>query len=266
MGNALATKSVAKALDILEVICKSDGPLDLHEISRFLDLPSPTAYRLLQTLLEYGFVRQEKTTRKYSSGLKIFELSQSIIARMQFADVAREPLRKLASTTQETVHLAVLDHYEVIYLRKYESAPPTTLYSRIGRRAPAYCTGVGKVLLAYLPESDLSAFLQTVKLERLTENTITDKVALEAELVKIRQQGYAIDNMEHEDGVYCIACPIRGHTGEVIAATSVTAPTFRRALQDMISYLPLVQEEVLAISQELGYVEPERTVYSGKMA
>ncbi len=189
-----------------------------------------------------------------------------MIARMQFTDVAREPLRNLAHTTQETVHLAVLDHQEVIYLRKYESVPPTTLYSRVGRRAPAYCTGVGKVLLAHLPESDLSALLQTVKLERRTQNTITDQAALEVELAKIRQQGYAIDNMEHEDGVYCIACPIRGHTGEVIAATSVTAPSFRHELHDLMSYLPLVQNEVRAISQELGYVEPERTIYSGKMA
>lgn len=260
----MATKSVVKTLDILETICKSDDPLDLQEISRILDLPSSTAYRLLQTLLEYGYVRQEKSSRKYSAGLKIFELSQSMIGRMQFTDVVREPLRNLANTTQETVHLAVLDHYDVIYLRKHESAPPTALYSRVGRRAPAYCTAVGKVLLAYLPESELPTFLQTIELGRFTKNTITDKAALKVELAKIREQGYAIDNMEHEDGIYCIACPIRGHTGEVIAAISVTAPSLRLELDDLTSYLPLVQKEVRAISQELGYVEPERTVYSGK--
>ena len=173
-------------------------------------------------------------------------------------------MRNLASATEETVHLAVLDHHEVIYLRKYESAPPVALYSRIGRRAPAYCTGVGKVLLAYLQDSELTAFLQTIRLERFTKNTITDKAFLQAELAKIRQQDYAIDNMEHEDGIYCIACPIREHTGEVIAATSVTIPSIRLELDALMWYLPLVQKAVRAISQELGYVEPERIVYSGK--
>jgi len=260
----MATKSVVKTLGILEIVCKSDGPLDLQEIGRVLDLPSSTAYRLLQTLLEYGYVRQDKSTRKYSAGLKIFELSQSVIARKQVTAVAREPLRGLARATRETVHLAILDRYEVIYLQKYDSVNPIALYSQVGRRAPAYCTGVGKVLLAHVPGSELEAFLQAVKLERSTQNTITDKAALEMELEKTRQRDYAVDDKEHEDGVCCIACPIRGHTGEVIAAVSVTASTLRLELDELLQHLPLLQKEVRVISQELGYVEPERIVYSGK--
>lgn len=255
---------MVKTLDILETVCKSDGPLDLQEISRMLDLPNSTTHRLLQTLLEYGYVRQDASTRKYSAGLKIFELSQLMIGNIQFLDVAREPLQNLASTTHETVHLAVLDHHEVIYLRKYESAPPLALYSRVGRRAPAYCTGVGKVLLAHLPPSELRAFLGSVRLKQFTRKTITDRAALEVELAQIRQQGYAIDNMEHEDGIYCIACPIREHTGEVMAAISVTAPSLRLKLDDLMSFLPLVQKEVATISQELGYVGPDSAVCNDK--
>lgn len=254
----MTTKSVAKALDILEVICIAGGPLELHEISRKLDLPSSTVYRLLQTLLENGYARQERVSRQYSAGLKIFELSQSIIAGLHFTDFAQEPLQDLANTTLETVHLAVLDHYEVIYLQKYDSYHPVALYSRVGRRAPAYCTGVGKLLLAHLPQSELAAFMQSVTLAPFTQNTITEEAVLEADLAGIRQRGYSIDDMEHEEGVCCIACPVRGHTGAVIAAASITAPSFRQDLDGLLSYLPLLQEKVAAISQELGYVKDQR--------
>jgi IclR family KDG regulon transcriptional repressor len=145
----MTTKSVAKALDILEVVCSSGSALDLRQVSDELDLPSPTVYRLLQTLVKHGYVRQESSTRKYSAGLKVFELSQSVIAGLQFTEIAREPLRRLANETQKTIHLAVLDRAEVIHLQKHVSTDPVALYSRVGRRAQAYCTGVGKLLLPH---------------------------------------------------------------------------------------------------------------------
>ena len=219
-------------------MCSSGTALDLHEVSDALDLPNPTVYRLLQTLVQYGYARQERATRKYSAGLKIFELSQSVITGLQFTEIAREPLRRLANATQETVHLAVLDQTEVIYLQKHESTYPMALYSRVGRRAPAYCTGVGKLLMAYLPETERSAALQSARLSTFTKNTITDRAALETELTQIRHQGYGVDNMEHEDGVYCVACPIRGHTGEVIAAVSITTNSLRLEVEGLLVHLP----------------------------
>ena len=254
----MVTKSVVKALDILEVVCNSGTALDLHEISDALDLPSPTVYRLLQTLVQLGYARQERATRKYSAGLKIFELSQSVIAGLQFTEIAREPLRRLANTTQETVHLAVLDYTEVIYLQKHESTNPVALYSRVGRRASAHCTGVGKLLLAYLPETERAAVLQSARFPTFTKNTITDRAALEAELDQIEHQGYSVDNMEHEDGVYCMACPIRGHTGEVIAAVSITTTSLRQKMEDLMAHLRVLLETVNEISRELGYVEPPK--------
>jgi DNA-binding IclR family transcriptional regulator len=260
----MATKSVAKALNILEVICTAGGPLDLHQISDQLDLPSSTAYRLLQTLMDHGFARQERVSRQYSAGLKIFELSQSVIASLQFTDVAQQPLRDLARTAQETIHLAVLDHYEVVYLQKFDSSPPVALYSRIGRRAPAYCTGVGKLLLAHLPQSERTAYFQSVDLVPFTQKTITEPAVLRAELNRIKELGYSIDGMEHEDGINCIACPVKAHTGEVIAAVSITAPVFRLDLDGLLGHLPLLQEKVAAISRELGYVEPRTTAHGDK--
>ena len=251
----MTTKSVAKALDILEVVCNSSTALDLHLISDALDLPNPTVHRLLQTLMEYGYARQDRETRKYSPGLKIFELSQAVIAGLQFTEIAREPLRRLANATQETIHLAVLDYTDVIYLQKHESNNPVALYSRVGRRASAHCTGVGKLLLAYLPETELAAILQSASFPTFTKNTITDRAALEAELAQIRHQGYSADNMEHEEGVYCIACPIRGHTGEVIAAVSITTTSLRQKMEGLMMHLPTLAATVDQISRELGYVE-----------
>ncbi len=250
----MATKSVAKALDILEVVCRSGTALDLHEVSDALELPSPTVYRLMQTLVEYGFARQDSSTRKYSAGLRIFELSQSVVAGLQFTDIARQPLRHLANTTQETVHLAVLDQAEVIYLQKHMKSDAAALYSRVGRRAQAHCTGVGKLLLAYLPSPERTAFLKSAKLQAFTKNTITDRGDLEAELDQIRHQGYSVDNMEHEEGVYCVACPMRDHTGEVIASVSITTTSLRQDLSELMTLLPLLTETVDGISREMGYV------------
>ncbi len=255
-GYTVATKSVAKALDILEVLCNSGMALDLHVVGETLELPNPTVYRLLQTLVEHGYARQDGETRKYSPGLKIFELSQAVIAALQFTEIARERLQRLARETQETVHLAVLDQAEVIYLQKHESVYPAALYSRVGRKAPAYCTGVGKLLLAHLPEAERAAALQQADLRELTPNTITDKAALEEELAQIRRQGYSVDNMEHEEGVYCIARPIRDHTGEVVAAVSITTTSLRLKLEKLMVHLPTLTATVDEISRELGYVEP----------
>ena len=255
-GYSVATKSVAKALDILEVVCSSGAALDLHEIGDTLDLPNPTVYRLLQTLLEHGYVRQDRETRKYSPGLMIFELSQSVIATLQFTEVAREPLRRLANETRETVHLAVLDQAEVIYLQKHESTYPMALYSRVGRRAPAHCTGVGKLLLAHLSETERAAVLQHTEPQAFTANTITDREALEEELAQIRSQGYSVDNMEHEEGVLCIARPIRGHTGEVIAAVSITTTSLRFQMEELMAHLPALARTTDEISRDLGYVKP----------
>ena len=252
----MATKSVAKALDILEVVCNSGTALDLHVIGEALELPSPTVYRLLQTLVGYGYIRQDGETRKYAPGLRIFELSQSIIAGLQFTEIAQERLQRLAKETQETVHLAVLDQAEVIYLQKHEGTYPAALYSRVGRKAPAYCTGVGKLLLAHLPQAERVAALQQADLQELTSNTITDRAALEEELAQVRRQGYSVDNMEHEEGVYCIACPIRDHTGEVIAAVSITTTSLRLKLEKLMVHLPTLTARVDEISRELGYVEP----------
>jgi DNA-binding IclR family transcriptional regulator len=162
----------------------------------------------------------------------------------------------LANATRETVHLAVLDQAEVIYLQKHESVYPAALYSRVGRKAPAYCTGVGKLLLAHLPETESTAVLQQAELRALTSNTITDRAVLEQELAQIRRQGYSVDNMEHEEGVYCIACPIRDHTGEVIAAVSITTTSLRLQLEKLMVHLPTLTATVDEISGELGYVGP----------
>jgi IclR family transcriptional regulator, KDG regulon repressor len=251
----ITTKSVEKTFDLLEMLCKSDHPLELQEISQLSGLPSPTVYRLLQTLLKLGYIRQKKTSRQYYAGLKIFELSQAVIGKKRLTDVADEYLQNLSALTQETIHLAVLDGAEVIYLQKYESHQPITLYSRVGRKAPSHCTGVGKVLLAFLPQKEQAEFLKTVNLTPYTSHTIIELGAFEQELEKIRSSGYALDNQEHEEGIHCLACPIKNELGEVIAAVSVTTPVFRVSLEKMLTYLPALMQATMDISKEFGYVE-----------
>ena len=174
-----------RVLDVLEAVCLADGPLDLREVSALVELPSPSAYRFLQALVVRGYLRQDAATHKYRPGLKLLELSHEVISRNRLVEVARDPLRRFADLLQETAHLAVLDNDGVIYLLKFHSVQPLELYSRIGRRAPAYCTGVGKVLLAYQPEAFMAEYLINSTRKSFTANTLVDAALLGQELKRV---------------------------------------------------------------------------------
>ena len=242
------SRSTDRVLDVLETVCLADGPLDLREVGALVELPSSSAHRFLQALVARGYLRQDGATHKYRPGLKLLELSHEVISRNRLVEVTRHPLRRFVDVLEETAHLAVLDNDEVIYLLKFHSVQPLELYSRIGRRAPAYCTGVGKVLLAFQPEAFVAQYLSTSTRKSFTANTITDSVLLGQELRRVRSRGYAVDAMEHEPGIQCIACPIFGPEGEVFAAISGTAPAVRLPMERLMHFLPDLQATALTIS------------------
>jgi DNA-binding IclR family transcriptional regulator len=194
--------------------------------------------------------------------LRLFELAYAQINSLSLLTQASPFVTALARQTNETVHLAILDDYEVVYISKEETVHPIRMHSSIGKRAPAHCTGLGKVMLAYLPNEKLEEAAQRRGLARYTERTISSYLELKEHLSTIRRLGYAIDNAEHEENILCVAAPIRDHLGEVVAAISLSIPAVRCDLPQIQSFAPLVCHYADQISYRLGYVS-ERSHLAG---
>jgi DNA-binding IclR family transcriptional regulator len=162
-------------------------------------------------------------------------------------------MEQLAGITNETVHLAVLNNDNVVYLDKIDSKHALRIFSRVGNQAPCYCTGLGKALLAWLSDKEVNKIVKEKKMIKFTETTITSLASFKAELQLVREQGYAIDNQEHEKGIQCIAVPIRNREKAVIAAISITWPEIRNDNERMENYKKLIIDAGQQISKRLGY-------------
>lgn len=220
-------RSVAKALMIIDMLSYAPEGMPLGEIARKIGAPKSTIHGLLSTLCEYGFVEQSSIDGCYKLGVHLFELGMAVADNWDVRKIAAPYIERLLGEMQETIHLVILDNGEVLYIDKRESNQSLRIVSKIGARLPAHCTGVGKVLLAYMPPAEVKTIIERKGLSKYTRNTITDPYLLEKELQKIRHQGYAIDNEEIMDGLRCVAAPIRDHKGDVCAAISISGPAVR---------------------------------------
>lgn len=244
------SRTVDKALRILELLGHEE--LRLVDISAHLKEHKSTVQRLLATLQARGYVRQDEATKRYSVGLKVLQLASLALADMDLREAAREPMQRLRDLTQETVHLAVYDEPQIVYIDKIESTFPIRMYSRVGARAESYCTGVGKALIAFLTDYELERYLQKVTFTRFTPNTIVNAERLREEVARIQTRGYALDLQEHEEGVRCAAAPVFGLDGRVAGSISVAAPAFRMSESDIEELAPAVVETAREISTNLG--------------
>jgi len=246
-------KVLTKTFAVLDVLLEHRSPMSMSEISEKLKYYPSTVHRILDTLKYGGYVEQNPVTQKYQLGLKLLELGMAKLHQIDLVSEAKPYLRELAKKCNETVHLGILEDTNVLYLAKEESSQTIRMISYVGRRAPVHCTGLGKVLLAYLPSTERKKILGKIELSKLTQKTITDKGQFEIELNKIEQKGIGWDREENEKDVQCIAAPIRDYQGRVIAAVSVSSPAYRvnKKNQDHL------QEDLVAtcqkISSRLGY-------------
>ena len=222
--------------------------LSMQNISKKLDLYPSTTHRILDTLKHWGYVEQEPDNQEYQLGLKVLELGMAKLHQMNLVREAAPYLKELVNQCNETAHLGVLEEGDVLYLAKEESSQTIRMCSYVGKRAPLYCTALGKVLLAYLPEGERKKILSRRGLPRLTEKTITDKKELEKELNKVKEQGFALDIGENEKDVRCIAAPIRNYQGKVIAAISISGPAYRVDI-DKQNYL---KEALIEMSKKIS--------------
>ncbi len=248
-----SVQSLVRAIGILDVLAHAGGELGMQEISRETGLHISTVFRLLETLDSCKLVERSRETGKYRLGLKVLAWGTQV---MQATDLRRQAapfLRELNEETRETVHLTVRDGDAAVYLHKFDSPIPLRIYSEIGKRAPLYCTGVGKVLLSAMSQQEKEDWLKRNPLRRFTPTTITDRGRLELELKRINELGYALDNEEHEPHVRCVAAPVSDYTGQVVAAVSVTIPSVRITPQRLPELVQRVKETAGKISTQLGY-------------
>ena len=245
-------KSTQKAFSILEILCDA-GKMSVSELAKRTNLRKSNVHRLLATLTYLGYVEQDPATYKYFPSLKTFEIGSAIVNRLGLQPIVHPFLEGLGKQFHETNNLAVLDRGEVIYIDKVESSESLRMDIKVGRRVPAYCTALGKVLLAHLSESEIEEFLEHQKLIPCTTRTVTSPKELRRTLAQIRAQGYAIDEEEFSEGIRCIATSIQNHNGKVIAAISIAGPSIRMN-DDKLAQLkePLINA-AKEVSKKLGY-------------
>ncbi|HEY2057929.1 IclR family transcriptional regulator [Amycolatopsis sp. NBC_01480] len=243
------SQSLDRALTLLAGLAQ--GAKTLDQLAEEVGVHKTTVLRLLRTLESHHFVRREGT-RYYRLGSALFDLASQALEDRDVRRSSAEALAALNERTGHTVHLATYEDGEVVYIDKYEGRHSVRMYSRIGKRAPLHCTAVGKVLVSAMPRERREALARGIDYVVLTPNTISSPEAYLAELDKVAARGYAVDNAEHEDFIHCVAAPIRGGGGEVLAAASMSVPKV------LLDY-----EGLLALVPELLAATKEASVHSG---
>ncbi len=248
-------QSVDRALQILGILGSKKEGYGVTELSKEIDLNKTSVYRMLSTFVRHGYVEQDVETERYKLGYKVLELSSTLLESIDLRVEAKAFLKELEHFTNEVIHLVVYDRGEVVYIEKLEGNETLRMHSKVGTRAPMHCTSVGKVILAYLPPSEVTKIIEEYKLEKHTINTITDKEVLYDHLIDIRTKGYALDLEENEVGISCISTPIFDRSGKVIAAVSISGPTMRMTNEKMNELKDKMIEISKKISARLGYRE-----------
>ncbi|AHH99843.1 IclR family transcriptional regulator [Kutzneria viridogrisea] len=246
------SQSLDRALTLLRAL--SEGSRTLDELAAVIEVHKSTVLRLLRTLEEHRFVQREGV-RYYRLGTALFDLANRALEDLDVRRAAEPALSELNEETGHTVHLASYEGGEVVYIDKYDSTHPVRMYSRIGRRAPLHCTAVAKVLLSELPETRRREVATAMPYPRLTANTITSPEGYLAELDAVRGRGFAVDNSEHEDFIHCIAAPIRGQRGEVLAAVSLSVPKVFLDYDGLMALVPRLLRAAAAASAECGWTQ-----------
>ena len=244
-------QSILKAFALLRAFRRPDESLTCAELSRRANLPVASGYRLIQTLEEAGAVVRGSRGR-YRPGMLLVHLSQNVEVSTLLQEAAYAELRDLAGRLEVTVHMGVLENGMVNYVAKAGPEKGFAAHTRVGAQLEAYCTGLGKVLLAALPRDELDRFLNEGALIALTPHTITDKAAFRAELDRVRAAGFAVDDRETSLDLRCVAVPVRDPSGRAIAAISVSDDPGRMTAPRREEVRQALRQTSVAISRRLS--------------
>ncbi len=241
--------TVGKALDIMDLVARAGKPVRFTELLEPSRLPKATLFRFLRTLCDQDMLVHDPETRTYSLGMRLVRLAHAAWSQASLTDLASRHLDVLVNRVGETVHLARLENGQVLYIDKRTTGNVINMFSQPGKVGPAYCTGVGKAMLAFLDQPGRSQALEQQSYFAYTDRTLTSAARLDRELDEIRETGIALDREEHEPGIICIACPIR--TGRhLVGALSITSSVRDQTLDGLLGYGPILQETARNIGDE----------------
>lgn len=238
---------VARAIQLLDLIV-SEGPLRFAELVDLSAIPKATLHRLLNELAEERLIQLDDRSLTWSAGYRILEMANRVWTRSDIRVLARDQLLALHALSGETVQIAVLADTHVVVIDHVESTRSVRHSISVGNREPVYCTGTGKVLLAWCDDKQKQDIISRISFARFTPNTITDRSALYKELNRVSQQGFAVDAEERFLGSRCIAAPVVDSTGQAIAGLSITAPAFRTTEAELSSW----RESLIASAAEVS--------------
>jgi DNA-binding IclR family transcriptional regulator len=248
-------QSLERALTLLNKLSEYPDGIQITRLSEQVGLTKSTIHRLLATLSSMNYVVKDEETDKYKLGLQVLFLSRNLLNNSDIVAVSKPFLEKLSQEVNETVHLCIEDRGEVVYIDKIESTQTIRMYSRVGSRAPMYCTGVGKILLSDKNPDVFEEIVSKINFIPKTPSTITSKEQFIEEIEKVKSQGYALDNAENEIVLRCIAAPIFDHKGKIIASFSISGPSNRVTLELINdSLIEKMKQYSIAISRNLGYM------------
>jgi DNA-binding IclR family transcriptional regulator len=244
--------SVATAIALLKAFSEDEVDIGVSTLARRLSIAKSTVHRLATTLVAEGMLEQNPENGKYRLGIALFGLGALVRRRMDVSTEAKPYLFDLRETTGETVHLAILDRAEIMYVYNLESMQAIRMRSDIGVRKPAYCTAEGLTILAFQPAA-ITDEIVARGLKPRTPKTNTDPEAFRRALAGVRERGYAVEDEESEAGMRSLAAPVRNGAGEVVAAVGLAGPVQRLPDEALASFVPHVLKTADAISVRLGY-------------
>lgn len=240
--------TIGKAFKLLDIVESFRAPVKFNDILENSPFPKPSTYRLLQNLVNQDMLSHNQDTGHYMLGSRLIRLAHSSWQHASLAPIAAPYLDALSDKTGETIHLAKLDHGQVLYLDKRNAKRPISMFSDAGKIAPAYCTGVGKAMLAFLPPAARDAMIAQQSFYPHTDHSLTRSDALSGELDRIKQSGVAFDREEHELNIICIAVPILSESHRVMGGISITSSTTRTSLELLGQY----QHQLQQTAKEIG--------------
>lgn len=251
--------SLRKGLEVVDCFAQRES-WSLTELAGHLGLNKATAFRILHTLQESGYLAKDEETGRYRLGMRFYSLGKTAVRHEQLKWQALPPLMNLAESTGETVYVGILYEGDAVCVQIVDGTELVRMHSFVGKRSPAHASALGKVLLAHMPDSEIVDYVATYGLRGLTANTITDAAIFREELRRIRDQGYALDNEEMAPGLRCIGAPVTDHTGRPFATVSLSAPADRMTGERVAGLVPQVRAAALDISRLLGSPSLHRRV------
>ena len=252
------SQSLERGLAILSAFRSGRPLLGVSELGRDIGLSRSTTHRYVATLASLGYLQQDAATKKYRLGPRVLDLGFSAINSMALREVAAPHLRELSDATGYTVNMAILDGLDIVYVERSRSARAgqreIDLNLHVGSRLPAYCTSLGKVMLAFLDEATQRATLARIDFERRGPNTLTSRAAFLLELQRVREEGFAINNEELAYGLRSIAAPILSRDAVAVAAINLAVHSSMVSMEDLVARLsPTLRAAAADISARLGY-------------